>query len=233
MKKFTILIAAIALVCFTAPAMAVDWNFYGNARMATYYVSQDLNDDKTTDLQWDLQSNSRIGANIKAENIAARFEFGVNESSVSSRRIYGVWNFGAGKMKVGKDYTPVSQFISGQVYDEDLGLLGVGTNYGSRHGQIAFEFGGFNIALINPNSPLLGGMTTTTTVGITDSAGTITDVTSVATAANGSPKDIIPKIEASWGMGFDAWNFNLMGGVNYYSISNVVSSVTAMTMTSM
>ena len=44
MKKFTILIAAIALVCFAVPAMAVDWNFYGNARMATFYASDDYGD---------------------------------------------------------------------------------------------------------------------------------------------------------------------------------------------
>jgi hypothetical protein len=225
MKKLTILIAAVALVCFAAPAMAVDWNFYGNARMATYYVSEDKDNSKDTDLQWDLQSNSRVGANIKAENITARFEFGVSESNVSSRRIYGVWNFGSGKMKVGKDYTPVSQFISGQVFDGDLGLLGIGTNYGSRHGQIAFEFGGFNIALINPNSGYLAGMTVKATVGVEDSAGNITDITAVSTDNNGDIDEIIPKIEAKWGTSYDAWNFNLMGGLNYYSISDVVSSV--------
>jgi hypothetical protein len=153
--------------------MAVDWNFYGNARMATYYTSTDLKDNggKDTDLEWDLQSNSRIGANIKAENINARFEFGVKGSSggdvdVGTRRVYGTWNFGSGKLKVGKDYTPVSQFISGQVYDGDLGLLGIGTQYGNRTGQIAFEFGGFEIALVTPNSEFLSGMTIKATVGV-------------------------------------------------------------------
>jgi hypothetical protein len=84
--------------------MAIDWNFYGNARMATFYDSRDYGDNlnaagtdsKDTDTQWDFQGNSRIGANIKAENLKAQFEFGVNEASVSSRRLYGVWNFGAG-----------------------------------------------------------------------------------------------------------------------------------------
>jgi hypothetical protein len=232
MKKFTIIIAALALVCFAAPAMAVDWNFYGNARMATYYTSTDLKDNggKDTDLEWDLQSNSRIGANIKAENINARFEFGVKGSSggdvdVGTRRVYGTWNFGSGKLKVGKDYTPVSQFISGQVYDGDLGLLGIGTQYGNRTGQIAFEFGGFEIALVTPNSEFLSGMTIKATVGVENTAGVITDITAVSTNTNGDLDEIIPKIEAKWGMSFDAWNFGLMGGFNYYSISDVVSSV--------
>jgi len=224
MKKLTIIIAALALVCFAVPAMAVDWNFYGNARMATYYTSQDLNNSETTDLQWDLQTNSRFGANIKAENISARVEMGISESNVSSRRVYGVWNFGSGTMKVGKDYTPVSQFISGQVFDGDLGLLGIGTQYGSRSGQIAFGFGGFNIALINPNTGLLSSMTTTVTGAVTvvtgSGGGTTTDV-SISTDDNGDVQRILPKIEAGWGTSYDAWNFNLMGGFQYYSISDV------------
>jgi len=44
MKKLTILFAAIMLVCFAVPAMAIDWNFYGNARMATFWESRDFGD---------------------------------------------------------------------------------------------------------------------------------------------------------------------------------------------
>jgi hypothetical protein len=227
MKKLTIIIAALALVCFAVPAMAVDWNFYGNARMATYYTSQDQNNTKSTDTQWDLQSNSRVGATIKAENINARFEFGVNESSVSSRRLYGVWNFGSGTLKVGKDYTPVSQFISGQVFDGDLGLLGIGTQYGSRHGQIAFGFGGFNIALVNPNTSLLSNMSTTVTGALTilTVGGSTAIDASISVNPNGDVQRIIPKIEAGWGTSYDAWNFNLMGGFQYYSISDVTPAL--------
>jgi hypothetical protein len=222
MKKLTILIAAVALVCFSVPAMAVDWNFYGNARMATYYISDDFGndtpparagitngDDKDAQLQWQLQGNSRIGANIKAENLKGQFEFGVSSDSagggnVSARRIYGEWMFGEGMyLRVGKDYTPVSQFISGQVFDADLGLLGIGTQYGNREGQVAFGFGNFEIALVEPNTP---------------------NISSVGgTAATGNIDPILPKFEAKWGMSFDAWNFNLQGGYQYYSIKDVVS----------
>jgi len=230
MKKLTIIIAALALVCFAVPAMAVDWNFYGNARMATYWVSEDQGDTKDQDLQWDLQGNSRIGATIKAENVNARFEFGVTSDAdgggnVSSRRIFGEWNFGPGKLKVGKDYTPVSQFISGQVFDGDLGLLGVGTQYGNREGQIAFSFGGFNIALIQPKSGLITGLGATTSAVVIGTFGANLVSIDVNVGANGDVDEIIPKIEAGWGMSYDAWNFNLMGGFNYYSISDVVSGV--------
>jgi hypothetical protein len=227
MKKLMILIAAIALVSFSVPAMAVDWNFYGNARMATFYWSEDLDDngDEDAELDWDLQGNSRFGANIKAENISARIEMGISEANVSSRRVYGVWNFGAGKLKIGKDYTPVSQFISGQVFDGDLGLLGIGTQYGSRHGQISFMFGAFEVALINPNANRLDGMTDSVTGAITVVTSVGGDPVSlpaaVTTDATGDVDEILPKIEATWGMSFDSWNFNLDGGFQYYSISDV------------
>ena len=215
MKKLTIFIAAIALVCFSVPAMAVDWNFYGNARMQTFYTSEDFGDglnaagtdDSDTDLSWDLQGNSRFGANIKAESIKAQVEMGINEASVSARRVYGVWDFGAGKLKIGKDYTPVSQFISGQVYDGDLGLLGIGTAYGSRKGQIALSFGAFDIALITNTTGLIEGM------GIDTATFTFL----------GDNDRVVPKLELGWGMSFDTWNFSLMGGAQYYSIEDVTS----------
>ncbi len=237
MKKFTILIAALALVCFSVPALAVDWNFYGNARMATFWESRDFGDgenvagtdDEDQDLQWDLQGNSRIGATIKAENINARFEFGVSESNVSSRRIFGVWNFGAGKLKVGKDYTPVTTFISSQVFDSDLGLLGIGNFYGSRFGQVAFSFGGFDIALVTPSSGFIRGLSTTETTftevpPLQPGQPNIQVPTATATETNGDVDEILPKLEASFGMGFDAWNFKLFGGYQYFSIEDVESA---------
>jgi len=215
MKKITILMAAIALVCFSVPAMAVDWNFYGNARMSTFYTSEDEKDvgDKSTDFNWDLQGNSRLGANVKADHIKGQVELGLSggdgggdgdDGNVTTRRIYGTWNFGAGTLKVGKDYSPVSQFVSAQTFDGDAGLIGYGAPYGGRPGQIALSFGGFDIAFINPKI----------NVDLEDESGA---------TADGQAKRIIPKLEAGWGMSFDAWNFYLFGGYQYYSLKNVDS----------
>jgi len=115
----------------------VDWNFYGSARMATFYTSFDEKDvgPKSSDLQWDFQPNSRLGANVKADHIKGQVEMGLKGSDggdvdVGTRRLYGTWNFGAGSLKVGKDYSPVSVFVSGQVFDTDAGLIGFGAPYG-------------------------------------------------------------------------------------------------------
>jgi len=223
MKKFTILIAAIALVCFSVPAMAVEWNFYGSARVNTWYVSTDLQDqvlsttgdDKDSEVRWGSngQDNSRLGAKVKHENLSGRIEIQLKANAggddggdnVDNRLVYGEWNFGAGKLKVGKDYTPVSQFISAETFDEDLGLLGIGTAYGNRTAGLFLTFGGFQLALLEP-----------TQNDITDLGGT---------ATGGDIDSYIPKIEAKYGMAFDAFNFNVMGGYNYYSIEDVASLV--------
>jgi hypothetical protein len=217
MKKIILAIAALALIA--SPALAVDWNFYGSARMATYYNSRDFNNTTNFDdldgggltltdvnnrgtdfdddqVQWDLQGNSRLGATVKAENVGGRFEFGVNESDITSRRLYGTWDFGAAELKVGKDYSPVKQFISGQVFDGDAGLLGNGTAYGGRNGQIGLSFGGFEVAAVtNPGNNLRNIDT--------------------------GDKDIyLPRLEAAWGMSFDTWNFKLLGGFNWFQYEN-------------
>jgi hypothetical protein len=199
MKKLAILIAAMALVCFSVPAMAVDWNFYGSARIETWYTSQNNPGGTDVDgLRWDLQGNSRLGAKIKAEAVNARIELAVSESNVSTRRIFAVWNFGAGKLKVGKDYTEVDQFISGQVADGDLGLLGVGTQYGSRKAQLGLEFGGFAISF----SQLEGSKN------------------DFDAMTEGEGQHWIPRINAKWGMSFDTWNFGIQGGYNTFSIKD-------------
>jgi hypothetical protein len=212
MKKIILAIAAVALIA--SPAMAVDWNFYGSARMATFYQSRDFGDatdgdlsgegagltdnDEDDQIQWDLQGNSRLGATVKAENIGGRFEFGIDESDVTSRRIFGTWDFGAATLKVGKDYTPVAQFTSGQVFAGDNGLLNQGALYGSRKGQIGLSFGGFEVALITTD-------------------GTATLLRNMDT---GDVDEFLPKVEAKFGMSFDTWNFAVTGGYQHYEIEN-------------
>jgi len=259
MKKLVVLFTAIALVCFAVPAMAVDWNFYGSARMATFWTSNDYDESalrqgsainsEDSELQWNLQGNSRLGAKVKMEAVSGMVELGLKGDSSGdlepgTRRIFGSWNFGAGSLKVGKDYTPIAQFISGQAFDGDAGLLGIGTMYGRRIGQVALAFGGFEVALMTPHTPQLGvvGTNALRTAAINsaqdliDSGIANADADQVLAgqvglaiaealpelgATNGDVDPIIPKIEAKWGMAFDTWNFNIAGGYQYYSIEDV------------
>lgn len=192
MKRLLVVLMAVALVgAFTTTAMAADWSFYGNARMATFWYDDDPDTGEGDgDLSWDLQSNSRFGASIKANDaVSARYEIGTAADNI--RRIYGVWNFGAGKMKIGQDYTPWKQFYSGQVFGGDAGLLNVGFAYGSRRPQIAVAFGDFEIALIDHATGLSDG---------------------------GDIDTHLPKVEAALNLKGDGWFADLLAAYQIYNV---------------
>jgi len=153
MKKIFILIAAVAFVAaYTVPVMAAaEWNFYGSARMSTFYdtVSEEASPTgfEDSDLGWGLQGNSRIGATVKAGDIGGRFEYG---SGPNLRMLYGTWNFGGGEILVGQTYTPLNLFYSDQVWGGDADLLPYGGVYNGRVPMIQLSVAGFKLALIEP-----------------------------------------------------------------------------------
>jgi hypothetical protein len=157
MKKWMVFLAVIVMA---VPAMAADWQFSGSQRMATFWNHYDYGDftvngeDDDDALGWDFQGNSRMEAKVKADKVKGHIEIGLRgtdggDVDVRTRRAYGTWKFSdSGALTVGKDYSPITQFTSGQVIDEDLGLAGIGTNDGFRPGQIRLELGDFQIAAI-------------------------------------------------------------------------------------
>jgi len=69
----------------------------------------------------------------------------------------GVWNFGAGSLMVGKNYTPATFLgysgMGGDLGDNgDANMLVSGLAYIGRQPQIRLSFGTFDFALIQPNS---------------------------------------------------------------------------------
>ncbi|MFZ0611012.1 MAG: hypothetical protein WAM73_02110 [Desulfobacterales bacterium] len=223
MKKFMIIALAVVLVAFfAAVAMANEWNLYGSARMATFYTSQDLSDgnafagrtvgtdqfgrDSVDNLNWELQSNSRVGAKVKGDMLEGQFEFAVTSDgsggNVGTRRLYGVWKFADDwGLKVGKDYTPITFFLSGQVFDADQGLKNVGQAYGFRRGQLALEGHGFKVALISPT------------------AGVLTREVPLGATVQQTTETYIPKIEASYQFNLsDAMSLHAFGGYQAFTL---------------
>jgi len=106
MRKLLVLIAAVAFVAaFTAPAFAAEWSFYGSSRITTFWGANSderaPTGDDDTDLSHTLQGNSRIGANVKAGEIAGQFEVGFG-SNITRRIIWGEYDFGGWQLGLGK-----------------------------------------------------------------------------------------------------------------------------------
>ena len=213
MRKSLFLLAAIALLtAFTAPSFASEWNFYGQARMTTFWVDEDFgdfdiffSDKKDHDLDHNLQSNARIGATVKvSDNLVGRFEYG---TGINLRILWGEYNFGSFKLGIGQHYTPVNIFISNQVFGGDTDMLPFGGVYGGRNPMVQFKFGDFKLAFVAPESRVFLYIDPITWFFW---AGADTDVK-------------IPRIEASYRFTLGGVSFEAQGGYNTFDLVNFVN----------
>jgi len=151
MKKLMFMVAVLAM--FASSAYAADWNFYGSARVATFYGKTEVdNTPNVNSFDQNLQTNSRIGADVKvSDELTGCFEYGASGGNADVRLLYGEWNFGAGSLLVGQDWTPLVMWNSNQVWAVDNGLWGVGEYGGHRLAQLKLIMGGFRLALMKPD----------------------------------------------------------------------------------
>lgn len=169
MKK---LLVVAALFCFmTDFGYAAEWNFYGSARVNTTYTKMD-NDpfssnaailglgvgSDTKNFEQKLFGNARIGAKVKvSDELTGHFEYGALGGRANLRVLWGEWDFGAGSLGVGKQYTPLLFPYSNQTYSlnglnkGDHNMSSFGMLYGRRKAQIQLKFGGFQIAAVRPD----------------------------------------------------------------------------------
>jgi len=224
MKK---LIAVLVVLLFAAPAFAADWAFYGSQRIGTWYTERSYpgdsnaygnSDDAATQMYF--QGNSRLGAKVKADKVTGQIELALGaggdggDTAVATRRAYGVWKWSdTGGLKVGKDYSPVTDFISNQWFDADNDLLGTGNFYGRRPAGITLILGGFELAAL---APTYGADLNTTATGINGVTGTP------------DPDSYIPRFEASYELKLGAGYIKPFGGFQYYTVQqgNTATNVT-------
>jgi len=201
MKKVIVVLAALVLMAGSAYAStnSLGWDFDGSARMSTFWSETDTIGGADGDLQYRefLHGISRVGAKVTvSDTLIGRFEYG---PGVNLRLLYGEWDFGAGKLKVGQDYTPLSWVYSNQSYD-DVNLLTLGGVYTHRHPQIALTFGGFELAFRDPDK-------TVNNDGKDAAAGV---------AYKGTTKAIMPAIEVSYHLDLDMVSLDFGAGYSTF-----------------
>ena len=220
MKKLIVISAVLLL---SSHAMAADWSFSGSIRMATWYDTADWGDSKVNGQTkdeatlWYFQGNSRLEAKARQDNITGHIEINLgndgtnvttengngNDTPVSTRRAYGTWKFADNAwLKIGKDYSPVSDFISNQFYGEDGNLLGFGQFYGKRPAGLTLGVGGFEIAFLTPTR---GADLNTTSTGINNATG-------------GDPDSYIPRVEAAYMLNIGTGYIRPFGGFQWYRV---------------
>jgi hypothetical protein len=214
---------AVAMVLLmVAPAMAADWSFYGSQRMSTFYAHQDFGDtpvngqDDDWRLDWNFQTNSRLGAKVKADKVSGHIELALRaanggdggDEGVNTRLAYGVWQFAdKGALKVGKDYSPVTQPISNQVFNNDDDMEGSGVFHGRRPGGLTLILGGFELAFL--------------TNALKDNSSGAADITPTGSDIDWN----LPKIEARYTLKLDAFEVIPFGGLQYFKVSKGASAL--------
>ena len=201
MKKIIVAVAALALMA--SSAYAADWNFYGSARVSTFWYDVDVDGGPDPDTQFDeaLQGNARIGAKVKvSDELTGAFEYGAKNGTANIRKLYGEWNFGAGKLLVGQDYVPMYLPGSNQVVDDDAALSGWGEVDGSRQAQIKLTFGDFQIAFVENNTDYFDH-------GLGDTTDDNVEV-------------VIPMIQVQYALTFDNFVITMAGGYQTFDVDN-------------
>ena len=216
-----ILVFSVLLPAIPALALAADWSFYGSQRMSTFYVHEDYGgtpvngQDDDWGLDWNFQGNSRLGAKVKAEKVSGQIELALRaanggdggDGGVNTRLAYGVWHFSdKGALKVGKDFSPVTQPISGQVFNEDDNMEGSGVFHGRRPAGLTLIMGGFELAFL--------------TNALNDSSSGAS-----VTPADSDPDWNLPKIEARYALKLDTFEFIPFGGFQYFRVSEGASTL--------
>ncbi|KJS32675.1 MAG: hypothetical protein VR64_05715 [Desulfatitalea sp. BRH_c12] len=244
MKKLLVVLLVLGLA---APAIAADFNFYGSLRTRLGYYEVDeayiggpamdgtiaANGDDDYGTMLSLSGQSRFGVKaIASDSLAAVVEFGLREGSrkavagvaeednaVYLRLAYGVWNFGAGKLTVGKNYTP-GTFLGYSNQGGDTGAQGEavmlvnGLAYIGRQPLVQLTFGTFEFALIQPN----------------------TDAANYAADGYGDKDFTFPRIEAAYVfrtpvvairpvVGFQTYDVESAGGVADESIDSYMAGL--------
>ncbi|MDY6953166.1 MAG: hypothetical protein SWE60_16790 [Thermodesulfobacteriota bacterium] len=167
MKRFGIGLCVLALaVFFAAPAMADGITPYASMRLGTFWSSYDFNDDAhgytldddDEDLNLDIARIARFGAKGQVGDIYGVVELGWEgcenkagkdmtagqrrpyyNRDVYGRLLYVKWDFGAGDLIVGQDYTPPTYPSAQQapgVFDIQNGFIGTGCLWDRRWPQI-------------------------------------------------------------------------------------------------
>ena len=216
MKKGMIVFAVLLLA---APVMAADWSFYGSQRMSTFYVNTDYGDTSVNGqnddwgLNWNFQTNSRLGANVKADKVSGKIELALKgtdggDQDVATRLAYGMWKFSDNAaLKVGKDYSPVTNGLSNQVFNDDDDMEGSGVFHGRRPGGLTLILGGFELALL--------------TNALKDGSSGVTDITPAGSDLDWN----LPKIEARYALKLDSFELIPFGGFQYYKVADGTSTL--------
>ncbi|MBU5613030.1 hypothetical protein [Geomonas azotofigens] len=237
MKKMNIaaMTCAAALAC-SAPALAIDLNGYGNIKLGTFWTQNSFYSPATgaarhdSDFSLDNFGDSFVGVKVKEGEYSGVAEVGLYNpkaysKGVEVRLLYGEWDFGEGKLRIGKTPSPYV-FRSQQVWDSDGGFNGYGSLWDGRYANIKVTMN--NGFYVDAMQPRVGNQANNTT-NVSPNA----DVTAAYSqtgnsyAATYTDYDtMLPKMVVGYEGKLNNWSYG--GGVagNWYKVTSSTNNST-------
>ena len=161
MKKGIIgVVACVAAMALAVPAMALDVTPYGAIRLGTFWTHNQYYNatgasKSDSDFSLDIMGDSLFGVRAKESNFSAVAELGAYNPKAYSkglelRLLFGEWDFGNGKLRVGKTPSPYV-YRTQQAWDSDGGMNGYGSLWDGRYANIKLTMNnGFYFTLMQP-----------------------------------------------------------------------------------
>ncbi len=198
MKKVLLSCFITVLMLGTVTLLRAEANFYGSARLSSWYESTDKAwnsyspeigiNESNLELNYAMQGNSRLGAIFTSNDVSGKLELGISPSQVNLRLLYGKITKDDMSITIGQNYSGFTAY-GDQVYADDLNFINYGLFYDGRLPMIKFTFKDrFNAMILTPKE---------------------VDVTN-----HGGLKSLIPKINLSYEYTDPKIYFSTSVGVN-------------------
>jgi hypothetical protein len=212
MKKLLVIFIVLA---FAVPASAADWSFSGDARMNTYSATfskeqNTINRDDTDTVWAKSDVLSRFTATVKSGDVMGYIQLRPLVAN-PFRHWFGEWDFGSGKLLVGKTWAVNTYFTNNQNFSENgYGAFGNVNDVRARVDQIRLSFGALQIGFLTPYTSL---SSTSAYAGDAVNAATNIDIT-------------LPMIEVGYTFKMDTMQFKINGGYSTIDADFALASAT-------
>ncbi|QEM69774.1 hypothetical protein FO488_17495 [Geobacter sp. FeAm09] len=231
-------VACAASVALSVPALAVDFSGYGAVRVGTYWTQNQYYSATAgasygarrsdSDFSLDLMGDSLVGVRVKEGDFSAVAEMGAfNPKAASSgpevRLLFGEWDFGKGKIRVGKAPSPYV-YRTQMTWDSDGGMNAYGSLWDGRYAQIKLTMNnGFYFTLMQPRAGA-GSVYTSNAAGAGSSLAAFSETANTYATTYTNYNTIMPKIVTGYEGKLSNWTYG--GGVSYnlYNLERVTAA---------
>ena len=226
MKKLLLVLSVCTVFALAASTVmaTTQWNFGASLRYGTFWTERDGGKEKINDLagggaalssdgtlDWSTQGNSQIRMFMKSDSLEGYIEMGYDfdDNKVWTREFWGKYRFNDKlAITIGQQKQLFNSYISNQVWNQDMGMNGIGTNFAKATPKITLSYGGFSFAMAKPYDDRKDDLMNTSTARVVNAWGTNP---STYAYMHTDADTYMPELQAAYEYMADTWRIKLAG----------------------